>query len=129
MASNLAGALVALVGLVGVLTGCALLLAPGRIAGMFGLTVKDRQAALYARFVGIRNFATGALSLWAAYALILARVPYATALALALSVLWAVVLGFDMVEYARIGSRPGVVMAGVVAGAALVAALSLGFSG
>jgi hypothetical protein len=55
------------------------------------------------RAVGIRNFATGALTLWAAYALALACLPYATAVALALSVLWAVVQGFDTVAYARVG--------------------------
>jgi hypothetical protein len=103
MATNMVGALVALIGLAGVLTGMSVLLTPGRFAGMFGLTVANPQAAFYARAVGIRNFATGALTLWAAYALALACLPYATAVALALSVLWAVVQGFDTVAYARVG--------------------------
>jgi hypothetical protein len=78
---------------------------------------------MYARCCGVRNLAMGSLFLWAAYALAVAHAAGSAMLLAALGLAWAVVQGYDAPMFARLGSRAGMLGAGLLALAALVAAV------
>jgi hypothetical protein len=117
-----ADVLAGLIGLVGVATGASLVLDPKRAAATLGVAIQDGVAAMYARLCGIRNLAMGGLFLGAGYTHAIAHAAGAAMLLVALGLGWALVQGYDATIFARLGSRAGMLGAGGLALAALLAA-------
>lgn len=118
----IASILLALVGLIAVMSGLLLLAAPGRAAATLGFGSLDSLADGYARFSGVRNFVAGALLLALAYAF---GVTHTAGLALFLvgAIAWGVTQLADAAIFLRLGSRSGALSAGALALILVVAAL------
>jgi uncharacterized protein DUF4267 len=118
----IASILLALVGLIALMSGLLLLVASGRAAATMGFGPLDRLAAGYAQFSGMRNLAAGALLLALAYAF---GETHMAGLALFLigAVVWCVTQLADAAIFLRLGSRSGALSAGALALILVVAAL------
>jgi uncharacterized protein YjeT (DUF2065 family) len=119
--------LLALVGLVAVLSGLLLLFAPARAATTLGLGSLDQLADGYARFSGVRNLVAGALLVALAYAFGVTHVAHLTVF-VAGAAAWGITQLVDAVIFLRLGSRPGALSAGALV-LLLVVAMALAWTG
>jgi hypothetical protein len=110
----IASLLLAAVGLIALVSGVLLLVAPDRAAAPLGFGPPDQLADGYARFTGVRNLIAGALLLALAYAFGVTHAA-GTALVVVGVVAWAVTQLADVLIFLRLGSRAGALAAGALA--------------